>query len=209
MARDAKLDRLGTMQDIAHHRKQAAHQTKELALEHLIIAREAMSATFAEKEYAQAAIRTTWQIHTALRRTRRRLAQRHNLVVAASEALSQHNNAKLTFKEASDAHATARQAFRRARNEYVRAKENFEEEEARIIAVKVGVPSPYFGRVKVRPTREGGYDIFFGGDYFPLGDWHGHYATDEFGELTYKRGPREPHGAHNWLHPRKKSPVRW
>ena len=224
MVRDAELERLWTVRNLAHERKQTAYEAKEEVSELLTAAREAMDTAYAEKQYKHVAISTSWQAYLSLRNRKRRATTRGDLASATSEALSRHEEAKCIAKEASDVHIAARRVFLSTRDKYLNAKEAFLlaeaefrdvntvlqdrwEPEARTIAVRVDIPSPYFGRVQVVPTPEGGYNIFFGGDYFPNGNGHGHYAIDGSGELTYKRGPREPHGAHNYL--RKKIPVRW
>lgn len=228
---DAELDRLHAVRDLAYQRKQNAYRFQTQALEHLTAARVTMNAAFAKMQSADRAFEASWQRYKSLSNSRRRGAKNRTLANATSDAWWQQERAGHTLNKASEAHDTAKQAYTAARDKLLSAKEAFQSamddfKEANLafqtrldqlkaynarrregiltVAIYVGVPSRYLDKVWVAPRRKGGHNIYFGGVDGPFGHGHGHYAVDEEGMMTYERDPGEPHGAHNFLNPRKK-----
>lgn len=67
------------------------------------------------------------------------------------------------------------------------------------IATRVDIPERYHGMIMISESTAGGLNFYFGGDDPPLGEDHGHFATNARRELVYRRLPRHPYGSRNWL----------
>lgn len=152
---------------------------------------------------------------------RRRLVQeirdakeRHESTRPAFQyAKSQFDDAKRTHDRARDDHQRKQEEFKRAKADFdaavaafkkrletVRAESQRRRQDKRSIAERAGVPFQYLNNVWV--SRQGDvYNIYFGGVGKPNGLGHGHYVMDRSGNVTYRRDPFDPHGAHNFTEP--------
>lgn len=157
--------------------------------------------------------------------SQRCVAERRGLVEEIRSARAQHEASKPAFQRAKDDFNAAKRTFDSAKTEHERAQAEFQQRKAeaeaakkafherrewlqkeknlrqekdRHLASKIGVPSQYLDSFKVRYNLDGGVDIFFGGVGTPDGPGHGHYASDRFGKVTYRRDPFDPHGSQNF-----------
>jgi hypothetical protein len=108
-----------------------------------------------------------------------------------------HERAEAEFKREKAAYDRAAAAFR-ARLEVVVAEAQQRKESRRNLAELARVPAQYLNNVWVSVGENGNTNIYFGGLGEPNGPGHGHYVMDQFGNVTYKREPFEPHGPQNF-----------
>ena len=153
------------------------------------------------------------------------VAERRRLVGELREAKDRHDNTKPAFQHAKVEFTTAKREFEQARDAHNGAKQKFQEAKAafdkastafrtrlekvkadnasrnddrREIARKAGVPTQYLDSIWVSPNGKGGHNIYFGGVGRPNGPGHAHYVIDSSANVTYRRYPFDPHGAHNF-----------
>jgi hypothetical protein len=93
----------------------------------------------------------------------------------------------------------ARDVYRDKKHEFQLAKERFDDHKAEIegarrdAALRAEVPAHYGHDVKVVNEPDGSTSIYFGGIGEPDGEGHGHYVLDQFGNITHRREPFQPH----------------
>lgn len=109
----------------------------------------------------------------------------------------EHQQAQAAFKRAKSDFDAAASTFKK-RLEVVRAQSRQRQSDKRSIAERAGVPYQYRDNVLVSREPNGTINIYFGGLGTPNGPGHGHYVLDASGTVTYRRGPYDPHGAHNF-----------
>lgn len=112
-------------------------------------------------------------------------------------AKAEHERAQAEFKRAKAESAAATQAYK-ARLDKVKAENRKHRDDKAAVAAKAGVPHQYRDNVWISKQPDGTVNIYFGGAGEPNGPGHGHYVMDRSGEVTYKRDPFDPHGAHNF-----------
>lgn len=150
---------------------------------------------------------------------------RRELVAEIRQARDEHEKTKPGFQEAKIDFERAREDFNQAKDKHERKKTDFQNAKAKFeeakqafqsrletlkaatqarrndnwsLAVQAGVPSEYLDNVYVTTDSDGTVNIYFGGIGEPNGEGHGHYAMDSSGNVTYRRDPFDPHGAHNF-----------
>lgn len=130
---------------------------------------------------------------------------------AFQRAKSEYDRAKRDFDAAKAQHESAQAAFQRAKAEFesaaqayqtrlqrVKAENRKHKDDKAAVAARAGVPYRYRDNVWISKQPDGTVNIYFGGVGEPNGPGHGHYVMDRSGEVTYKRDPFDPHGAHNF-----------
>lgn len=109
----------------------------------------------------------------------------------------EHERASAEFKRSKAEFDSCAKAFK-SRLEKVKAEGSKRREDKKSIAAKAGVPHQYRNNVWVSTDSNGNTNIYFGGVGKPDGPGHGHYVMDRSGKVTYKRDPRDEHGAQNF-----------
>ncbi len=122
-------------------------------------------------------------------------------------AKAEHERRTDEFRAAKAEHERAKDAFNRRLSE-LRAEQERHKADKRSLAQQAGVPSQYLDDVWVSIDADGNVNIYFGGVGEPVGDGHGHYAMDPSGQVTYRRGVGEAHGAQNFTGYEEKSRQR-
>lgn len=111
---------------------------------------------------------------------------------------AEHERRSNEFREAKAEAERTKDAFNRRLAE-LRAEQEQRKDDKRLLAQQAGVPSQYWDDVWVSIDSDGNVNIYFGGVGEPVGEGHGHYAIDRFGNVTYARDPGDDHGAHNFI----------
>jgi hypothetical protein len=163
------------------------------------------------------------------------VAERRRLVAEIRAARDQHEATKPAFQRAKDAFSAAKRTFDQAKAEHERAQADFKQakeafdqtshafktrldkvkadnkrrsDDKRQLAEKAGVPLQYRDKVWTSVDPNGNTNLYFGGVGKPNGPGHGHYVMNRQGEVTYKRDPFDPHGAHNFEENRREDATR-
>lgn len=110
---------------------------------------------------------------------------------------AEHESAQSAFKQTKADFDQAVKSFR-SRLEKVKAENKNRNEDRQALARQAGVPTQYLDKVWVSKKPDGTVNLYFGGVGEPNGPGHGHYVMDRSGNVTYKRDPFDPHGAHNF-----------
>ncbi|HEX6461672.1 MAG TPA: hypothetical protein VFZ58_00170 [Candidatus Saccharimonadales bacterium] len=200
------------------------YSQQELAFQNMKAAFGRASSAYDMRDYASARSHAD-EGHSYKAEAQGYVAERRGLDQEIRNARDRHEATKLAFQRAKENCSLARRAFDQAkavhecaqaefirvkadcdqavsafhqRLEVVRAEAQRKRDEKRAIAERAGVPLHYCDNVWLSTKPDGRVNIYFGGIGEPDGPGHGHYAVDKYGNVTYRRDPFNPHGAHNF-----------